>query len=117
MNRIHLRLFNPPEEPTVPEPEFTEIDRPHVLPFRQRRQATVISGRYTPPAERARLIRDNGICPECETLDVEPLELEDGLISPRNHRPVPGTATIVGFHCNCCGTEWPVYELTARRNG
>lgn len=117
MNRTYLRLFNPPEEPVTTEPQDVETDRPHVLPFRRLNRATVISGRYTPSAERARLIHENGTCPECGHPDVEPLELDDGLISPRNHRPVPGTATIVGFHCNQCSTEWPVYELTTRRNG
>ncbi|MEO1996709.1 MAG: hypothetical protein ABGZ17_15690 [Planctomycetaceae bacterium] len=117
MNRIRLRLFTPPEEPAAAKQVLMDTDRPHVLPFRSSREATVISGRFTPPADRARIIRDNCRCPECELTDVEPLELEDGLVSQRNHRPVPGTATIVGFHCNHCGTEWPVYELVSRRNG
>jgi hypothetical protein len=116
MKRIHLRLFNPPEEPVVAEQNLLDMDRPHILPFRSRREATVISGRFTPPADRARMIHDNGACPQCELTDVEPLELEDGLISSRSQLPVPGTATIVGFHCNNCGTEWPVYELTTRQN-
>ena len=117
MNRIHLRLFTPPEEPTAQEPDFMDTDRPHILPFRSRNKATVISGRFTAPVDRARMIHENGVCPECEQTNVEPLELEDGLISSRSHQPVPGTATIVGFHCNNCGTEWPVYEMTTRRNG
>ena len=50
-------------------------------------------------------------------MDIEPIELQDAVISPKNRLPIPGTATIVGFHCNDCGTEWPVYELTTRRNG
>jgi hypothetical protein len=116
MNRNRLRLYSPPEEPSMPAEELTDMDSPHILRFRSRREATVISGRYTPPADRARMIRDNCVCPECQRSDVEPLELEDGLVSQRNHQPIPGTATIVGFHCNDCGSEWPVYELTARQN-
>jgi hypothetical protein len=117
MKRMHLRLFNPPEEPVAAEQNLMDTDRPHILPFRSRGEAPVISGRFTPPADRARMIHDNGACPECELTDVEPLELEDGLISSRSQLPVPGTATIVGFHCNHCGAEWPVYELTTRQNG
>ena len=117
MNNNRLRLFAPPEEPSEPIQEFLDMDRPHILQFRSRREATVVSGRFTPPADRARMIRENRVCPECQLSDVEPLELEDGLISQRNHQPVPGTATIVGFHCNDCSSEWPVYELTTRRNG
>lgn len=116
MNRIRLRLFTPPEDPAEKQ-VLADTERAHVLPFRNRHSATVISGRFTPPAERARVIHENRCCPECDMTDVEPLELEDGLVSRGNHRPIPGTATIVGFHCNHCGTEWPVYELATRRNG
>ncbi len=116
MSRIKLRLYTPPEEPAVADQELRDTDRPHVLRFRQRGARTVISGRFTHPADRARTIRDNRDCPECESVDVEPLELEDGLVSHRNHRPIPGTATIVGFHCSHCGIDWPVYALATRRN-
>jgi len=117
MNRIRLRVFNPPDEPVDTTEDCMDMDRPHILSFRQQTRATVISGRYTPPADRARVIRDNSVCPECSMMNVEPLELDDAMVSRRNHRPIPGTATIVGFHCNSCGTEWPVYELTTRQKG
>jgi hypothetical protein len=68
-----------------------------------------------PAVDRARLIHQNGICPECGHNDIEPLELADSVISPKNRLPIPGTATIVGFHCNDCSTEWPVYELSCRK--
>ena len=119
MNRVKLRIFSPSESTTTRavENRLPETDRPHILPFQSRDKPTVISGRFTAPAVRARLIRENSVCPECTFGDVQPLELEDSVISSRNHMPVPGTSTIVGFHCNNCGTEWPVYELTTRRNG
>ena len=117
MNRIHLRLFVPTEETVAPEQDYLDMERPHILPFRPKNRTTILSGRFTAPAERARVIRENGVCPECDQSDIEPLELEDAVLSQRNHRPIPGTATIVGFHCNSCSTEWPVYELTTRRNG
>jgi len=118
MNPVRLRIFSPSQSTAqVTEAELPETDRPQILPFRSRDTPTVISGRMTPPAVRARLIRENSECPECTFGDVQPLELEDSLISSRNHMPIPGTSTIVGFHCNHCGTEWPVYELTSRRNG
>ncbi|MCA9083921.1 MAG: hypothetical protein KDA81_07685 [Planctomycetaceae bacterium] len=115
MNRLNLRIYNPLEEPVAVEADEPEVDR-DIIPFRPQNRTTVISGRYAPPVDRARLIHDNSVCPECSRCNVEPLELQDALISPRNRLPVPGTATIVGFHCNDCGSEWPVYELT-RRNG
>ena len=94
-----------------------DTDRPNILPFPPRSRAILISGRFTAPSDRARMIRNNGVCPDCELTDVEPLELKDAVLSRQNHKPIPGTATIVGFHCNHCGNEWPVYELTTRCNG
>ncbi len=113
MNRLHLRLYEPPEEVSEPEAEF---EPRNIIPMHPRR-ATIISGRLTAPVDRARVIRENSVCPECSALEVEPLELSDATISPRSRLPIPGTATIVGFHCNSCATEWPVYELMTRRNG
>lgn len=116
MNRIQLRIYEPPAEATedVTPPEAEER---WILPFSSSEKTTIISGRITPPAERARIIRENSFCPECSSCTVEPLELRDAILSPRNRQPIPGTATIVGFHCENCGTEWPVYELTSRRPG
>lgn len=116
MNRLHLRLYEPPQE-EVPQNKVELTEDRHVIPFRSPRRATIISGRITPPADRAKILHDNAACPECSRHDIAPLELQDAAISPKSRLPIPGTATIVGFHCNDCGTEWPVYELTTRRNG
>lgn len=113
MNRLNLRLYTPPESTSTEERPTVERQ---ILPFAPRGRGTIISGRMTAPVDRARIIHDNSTCPECSRCNIEPLELQDALISPKNRLPVPGTATIVGFHCIDCGTEWPVYELT-RRNG
>ena len=59
---------------------------------------------------RARAIRSNSRCPFCDTANVEPIELDDAVISPRSRLPIPGTATLVGFHCHACEAEWPVYR-------
>ena len=106
----HLRLFSPVDVEESPE------SNEHVIPFApQHRFATGLS-RSIEPVDRARILHENSCCPECERSDVEPLELADSLLSPKNRQPIPGTATIVGFHCNCCGYEWPVYRLK-QRNG
>ncbi len=114
MNRLKLRIFEPPVE--SPEPN-DPVEARDIIPFVSRGRTTIISGRMAAPADRARIIRDNAVCPECSKFDIEPVELQDAVISPKSRLPIPGTATIVGFHCNDCGTEWPVYELTTRRNG
>lgn len=124
MNRFRLRLFSPAAESSdnavskqdniaknrLPEEAFADI-----IPIDRARRSMIISGRFMAPVERARLIQQNNCCPECSHHSVEPLELADSVISPKNRLPVPGTATIVGFHCNECGTEWPVYELSRRK--
>lgn len=114
MNRVNLRLYSPPEEPvSSAEADEHETD---IIPFETARRSLIFSGRFMPAVDRARVIRNNSTCPSCEGHCIELLELDDALISPKSRLPVPGTATIVGFHCSDCGAEWPVYELT-RRNG
>ncbi len=58
------------------------------------------------PVTRARVLRKNDCCPRCRRSVVEPLELADGFHS-RNQLPIPGSATLVGFHCLSCDWEWP----------
>lgn len=62
--------------------------------------------RLIDPLNRARVLRKNSVCPHCHKPDVTPLQLNDARLN-RNGKPVPGTATIVGFHCQCCRAEWP----------
>ena len=114
MNRVPLRLYSPPHE--VDEQDSDADAFSDVIPFQSARKSVIFSARLSEPVNRARLIRENSQCPCCSHQDIEPLELEDALISHRSRLPIPGTATIVGFHCHDCGAEWPVYEVT-RRNG
>lgn len=58
------------------------------------------------PVRRARTLRRNDTCPHCRRGGVEPLELDDA-IRNRNNLPIPGTSTLVGFHCLNCHREWP----------
>jgi len=142
MNRLSspkLRLFNPDMEsdsrvdlvdggqrpqlrvvPQLPEMDVESADSVHaedsadVISFATARRALVLSGRFTPTLQRARLIHANSECTGCGGHDVEPVELDDATLSWRNGDVVPGTATIIGFHCNDCGSEWPVYEISRR---
>jgi len=54
---------------------------------------------------RTRAIRDNQCCPECDRAAVEPLVAKDAWIG-RNNRPIPGTATLLGFRCCHCEHQW-----------
>jgi len=142
MNRLSspkLRLFNPDMEsdsrvdvvdggqrpqlrvvPQLPEMDVETLDSvpsedsADVISFATARRALVLSGRFTPTLQRARLIHANSECTGCGGHDVEPVELDDATLSWRNGDVVPGTATIIGFHCNDCGSEWPVYEISRR---
>ncbi len=126
MNSFRLRLFSPNEDNPgiiesssrdVPQNRLRDDAFEDIIPIDRGRgrRSVVISGRFMEPVDRARILQQNNCCPECTLHDIEPLELADALISPKNRLPVPGTATIVGFHCNDCGTEWPVYELSRRK--
>lgn len=55
---------------------------------------------------RARILFKNQHCPACNSSAIEKLELRDGLLNRKN-RLIPGTATVVGFRCETCDTEWP----------
>lgn len=57
--------------------------------------------------QRARLMYDNRTCRTCGYPVVTPIELDDAQLN-RNLRPVPGTATLVGFRCHGCRAEWSV---------
>ncbi|VAX36154.1 hypothetical protein MNBD_PLANCTO02-2686 [hydrothermal vent metagenome] len=101
-----LRLYHPPRN-VIPFASSHSDDKPEVysytdyvktgLSFKGHRELNVL--------DRARTLHINRFCPECGYPDVEPLELDDAIIN-RNSLPIPGTATLVGFHCNDCHTEW-----------
>ncbi len=62
---------------------------------------------FSNAVKRAEVIYNNRCCPSCKHPMVEPLELDDG-INNRNGVPIPGTCTLVGFHCLECHSEWSV---------
>ncbi len=109
-----LRIFRPTEDEAEENqvPTATAHVDLEILPFDRRTQ--IISGRVSPrrlrSLNRARILFENQKCAFCNKATVEPLELDDALVSRKNNRPVPGTASIVGFHCHSCEKEWPVYE-------
>ncbi|MEY3456953.1 MAG: hypothetical protein RL215_110 [Planctomycetota bacterium] len=119
MNRVMLRLFSP-EEPSSAVASATQLSEPEyaadrdIIPFESARRTTLFSSRLMPAVERARLLHENNECPDCGRSCVQPLELNDALISPRSRLPIPGTATIIGFQCEDCGCEWPLFRISRR---
>jgi hypothetical protein len=108
----YLRLYQPDvEEEQQAEPE----EEPCLLSFEQFAATWKRSGRvlrhdaaHTEEDSilRARIIYANRRCPWCKHPGVEPVELDNARMN-RNHRPMPGTASLVGFHCQGCCREWP----------
>jgi len=80
-----------------------------IIPFRLRRPSSGAASHVAvlDVLTRAQMLRENRECPECGHPVVEPLELNDAAHN-QNGLPIPGTATLVGFHCTRCDCEWPV---------
>jgi hypothetical protein len=83
-------------------------DAPVILSFP--RIARSITGRIgTHPQRdlltRARIIHENRCCEECGRASVVPVDAEPAL-AYRDSMPVPGSGTLIGFACDCCGHEW-----------
>lgn len=57
--------------------------------------------------KRSQTITENRKCPACKARSIQTIELHDGIKDVWRYT-VPGTASLVGFRCDGCGTEWPV---------
>lgn len=102
----HLKVYRPAEGNRVFRFDDPE---PATLPFKpyfQQRQKSR-SRQMMNHIERARILHENRVCPTCNSPLVEPLELDDAVFNGSG-MPIPGTATLVGFHCLQCHSEWPV---------
>jgi len=80
-----------------------------LIPFRLRHACTATASHVSilDVVTRAQMLRENRECPDCGHPVVEPVELNDAAHN-LNGLPIPGTATLVGFHCTRCDREWPV---------
>ncbi len=99
-----LKLFVPP----IMAGAFDPDEGPTLISFRTHAKR-LRSRRYLRILQRARTLHENRSCPSCGCASVDPIELRDALFN-RNRLPVPGTATLVGFHCQTCRSEWPIGE-------
>ena len=110
-----LKLYCPDEQSDSRQ-SLADGEEPTLLPFPQSSldeswNASVLCSIHV--VFRAKTIHDNRECPHCDCADVEPLELADAVLN-RSRLPIPGTGTLVGFHCRCCGAEWPVEHYRRR---
>ena len=101
----HLKLYRPADGNRVfrfddPEPATLPF-KPHFQSRQKSRARRSLNG-----VERARILHENRSCPHCQHPMVEPLELDDAIYN-KSGLSIPGTATLVGFHCLNCHSEWP----------
>jgi hypothetical protein len=55
--------------------------------------------------QRSRLLHMHRRCKDCGRPTVQPVERNDSVLG-KNRLPVPGTSTVLGFHCDYCQSEW-----------
>lgn len=99
-----LRIFDGTEVSS----RFTSIGQnsePDVIPFAARTRNRFVADT---PLTRAKALHKNRRCCYCGHGTVDPVTLSDGL-RDASGQYIPGTATLVGFHCTCCHAEWPIY--------
>ena len=82
-------------------------DEPRILPFPQEHRFAEMKSQPMNVVTRARLLYANRKCRECGYPVVEPIELQDS-VTNLSGLSIPGTATLIGFHCCGCQREWPV---------
>lgn len=99
-----LRVYRGPET-TNRLFRIADDDRPAVLSFAAARRSRLTADT---PLARAKALHENRCCRSCGSAAVDPVTLNDGL-RDGSGQYIPGTATLVGFHCVRCHAEWPVY--------
>ena len=99
----HLKLFAPDDAGIDRDWRYRDGE-PVILYFPVAKRA-VAPPHFLAMTERTRQVSHNRHCRLCGRVAVEAVELLDQALS-RNGRPVPGTASVVGFHCRACDYEW-----------
>jgi hypothetical protein len=111
---MSLKLYAPNEVTSIDD------DFPNLSVYRESEELEehvdhVISWRFIPRqtgqtsfmevVHRSRLLHMHRRCRDCGRPTVQPVERNDGVLG-KNRLPVPGTSTVVGFHCDYCRSEW-----------
>lgn len=103
----NLRVFWPEDfQPAIPAKAAGTI-RLSAAGTAMVHRAQKVFGPHLSVLDRARLLRENSRCRVCGHCGALPLVGDDAELN-RSGRPIPGTGTLLGFHCSGCGTEWSV---------
>ncbi len=97
-----LTLYAPAD--TDRQSDLDSDGAPVILPF-PRRSARAAIDTQQALLTRARIIHENRCCPICNRAAVVPVDSERSLLS-RDHMPIPGSGTLLGFECESCGHSW-----------
>ncbi|MES2793548.1 MAG: hypothetical protein V4719_28300 [Planctomycetota bacterium] len=98
----NLSVYHEPEAELELEPE----EDSHVLSWRFiRRSGSSSQSSFIEAVQRSRLLHMHRRCQECGRPTVHPMERNDAVLG-KNRLPIPGTSTVVGFHCDYCQSEW-----------
>lgn len=109
-----LKLFRPENSESGNCISFAD-DEPAILSFPlmgRAKKSERLNQMIRETVNRAWLFKSNTNCPSCDHAGVEPVELNDAHHN-QNSRPIPGTATLVGFRCRNCHQEWPLQAVGA----
>jgi len=100
-----LSVFWPDETDSL----LAATEESMILPFPKRGRTELPKGapKEMDVVTRARLLFSNRKCPDCGYPVVEPVELPDSTVN-LSGLAIPGTATLIGFRCCGCDSEWSV---------
>jgi hypothetical protein len=110
---MSLKLYAPFDLDTA-EAEFPSLSVYHEPEFEADEDCEVLSWRFIrrdgklsviEAVQRSRLLHMHRRCHECGRPTVHPVERNDAVLG-KNRLPIPGTSTVVGFHCDYCQSEW-----------
>ena len=105
---MSLKLYAPDEIETA-DGEYPSLalyepeDEPQVLSWRVMRRDGQPS--FLEIVNRSRMLHMHRRCNQCGRPTVQPVERDDAVLG-KNRLPIPGTSTVVGFHCVYCQSEW-----------
>lgn len=110
---MSLKLYAP-EELDVADDSFPSLSVYQEPEVDIDEDGAVLSWRFTrrngqpsfiEAVHRSRLLHRHRRCHECGRPTVQPMDQNDAVLG-KNRLPIPGTATVIGFHCDYCQSEW-----------
>ena len=104
-----LRIYRGTEtESRISEDQNVDVISIETFITRRENRLSRTVGQPVTAVTRAEALHRNRCCRFCTHPVVDPVFLNDG-IRDGSGQYVPGSATLVGFHCERCHAEWPIF--------